>query len=215
MPAFPSAPMPPSEYLQRYLPAAFDEARAPEAARELKIQLGVRLSGEGGGEWLLDLEEGRVSVRPGSREQAAFSYVQSVEDWRGALWEGRGGLVGRGAAALFRPGASEVEAASRFVGDGALPGILAALGELRGLVGVVVTHPRGDWRVALQLGPGPIPAEPTTEVSVSAEDLDRMQAGELKPMEAFMAGRIRVTGDMTLMLQMQAAQMQGGKGRPA
>ena len=79
----------------------------------MTLALGVQLVGEGGGEWVLDLRGGDVRVRPGSRAETAFSYVQTVEDWRGALWEGRGGAVGRGAAALFRPGAPEVEAADR------------------------------------------------------------------------------------------------------
>jgi hypothetical protein len=152
-----------------------------------------------------------VRVRAGSRAETAFSYVQSVDDWRGALWEGRGGAVGRGAAALFRPGAREVEAAVGLVGAG-IPAAIASLRELRGLLHVVVSDSAGDWRVGLQLGPGEIPARPTTEVCVSATDADQMATGDLKPIEAFMAGRIRILGDMGLVLQMQAAQMQAAAG---
>jgi len=43
---------------------------------------------------------------------------------------------------------------------------------------------------------------------VSAADADRMASGERKPIEAFMAGRIRILGDVGLVLQIQAAQMQ-------
>ena len=35
-----------------------------------------------------------------------------------------------------------------------------------------------------------------------------MERGELDPMQAFMSGRLQVSGDMTLMMQMQAIQMQ-------
>jgi putative sterol carrier protein len=35
-----------------------------------------------------------------------------------------------------------------------------------------------------------------------------MDRGELDPMQAFMSGKLRVAGDMTLMMQMQAIQMQ-------
>jgi len=38
------------------------------------------------------------------------------------------------------------------------------------------------------------------------------KTGDLKPIEAFMAGRIRILGDMGLVLQMQAAQMQAAAG---
>ena len=207
MPEFPRSPVSPAELLENYLPAAI--ATAPSAGQigDVSVSLGVQLVGQGGGEWVLDLRDGAVSVRAGSREKAAFSYVQSVEDWRGALWDGRGGAVGRAAASLFRPGAAEVEAVVGQVGAG-IPAALQALEAVRGLLHVVVTDDRGEWRVGLQLGPGPVPAAPTTEVCVSAADADALFRGDLKPIEAFMAGRIRVLGDMGLVFQIQAAQMQ-------
>jgi len=207
MPEFPRSPVSPAELLENYLPAAI--ANAPSAGRigEVSVALGVQLIGEGGGEWVLDLREGAVSVRAGSREKTAFSYVQTVDDWRGALWEGRGGAVGRATAALFQPGAPEVEAAAGVVGAG-IPAVLQALEAVRGLLHIVVSDDRGEWRVGLQLGPGAVPAAPTTEVCVSSADADALFRGDLKPIEAFMAGRIRVLGDMGLVFQIQAAQMQ-------
>ena len=218
MPEFPVSPVSPAELIEKYLPAAFAATARPAHAADVALALGVQLVGEDGGEWVFDLRGGDVSVRPGSRAETAFSYVQTVEDWRGALWESRGGAIGRGTAALFHPGAPEVEAGIGLVGAG-IPAAIKALGELRGLLHVVVSDVGGDWRVGLQLGPGEIPAKPTTEVCVSAADADQIASGELKPIEAFMAGRIRILGDMGLVLQMQAAQMQaaaafsGGAGR--
>ena len=43
---------------------------------------------------------------------------------------------------------------------------------------------------------------------MSAADAEALERGELDPMQAFMSGRMRVAGDMTLMMQMQAIQMQ-------
>jgi hypothetical protein len=207
MPEFPRSPVSPAELLESYLPAALAAAPSADRIGDVSVELGVQLVGEGGGEWVLELSGGAVRVHSGSREKTAFSYVQSVADWRGALWEGRGGAVGRGAAALFRPGAPEMEAAVGLVGAG-IPAALQSLAPLRGLLHVVVSDDTGEWRVGLQLGPGEIPAAPTTEVCVSAADADAMLAGDLKPIEAFMAGRIRVLGDMGLVFQIQAAQMQ-------
>ena len=90
--------------------------------------------------------------------------------------------------------------------------MLEALAPLRGLLRVAVTDSGGEWRVDLQLGPGEIPEEPTTKLCVSCADADELAAGRLKPLEAFMAGRIRVTGDMGLVFQIQAAQLQRGPG---
>ena len=41
-----------------------------------------------------------------------------------------------------------------------------------------------------------------------------MERGELDPLQAFMAGRIEVSGDMTLVLQMQAVLMQAMRPPP-
>ncbi len=166
----------------------------------------MRLEGEGGGEWVLHLRGGGLEVRPGPRNEAAFTLVQSVADWRGALFEGRGGPFGRQAAGLFRPG----EAAGS--GPELTPAILDQLRALRGLIRMVVSGPGGDWSVAFQLGPGDIPAEPTTTLTVSEEDAAAMERGELDPLQAFMAGRVRIAGDMALLMQMQAIQMQAQTG---
>jgi hypothetical protein len=212
MAAFPKSPVPPAELLERWLPKAFAEAELPDEMRASDLRLGVCLTGKGGGEWVLELEGGELRVRPTSRGDTAFSYVQSVADWLGALWEGRGGLVGQATAGLFRPGEMPVAGgASGAAGMVALPSP-AAIEQMRaldGLVRVLVTDGQGgDWSVGFKLGPGPIPALPTTTVAVAEADVAAMQRGELNPLEAFMAGRIRVDGDMTLVMQMQAIAMQ-------
>ena len=66
----------------------------------------------------------------------------------------------------------------------------------------------GDWAVGAKLGPGAIPEEPTSTISVSADDLAAMASGELNPLEAFMAGRIQLAGDVALVMQIQATLMQ-------
>ena len=50
--------------------------------------------------------------------------------------------------------------------------------------------------------------QPTTTVSIRAEDADALERGDLNPLEAFMGGRIQVAGDLSLLMQMQAIQMQ-------
>jgi putative sterol carrier protein len=87
---------------------------------------------------------------------------------------------------------------------------------LSGLVRMCVTGGEGgDWSLGLKLGPGEIPAEPTTTVSLRAEDADALERGELNPLEAFLGGRIQIAGDVTLLMQMQAIQMQTASARPA
>jgi len=204
---FPSVPLPATEFLESWFPGAFASAPAPPGAEEVDVRLGILLQGEGGGEWVLHLDHGMLRVEAGSREEAAFTYVQSVADWRGALWEGRGGAVGEGAAQFFKPGAPAANAGQ--LGGAPPASALSEMEKLDGLIRMVVTGGEGgDWSVAFKLGPGAIPPEPTTSVRITAEDALALQKGELDPMAAFMGGKMQVTGDMTLMMQMQAIQMQ-------
>jgi hypothetical protein len=218
MTEFPPQPIEPATFMEEFVPAAFAALGVAQLVGDLEtdLALGARLEGEGGGDWLYRLRGGRLEVESGSRDEAVISVIQSVEDWRGALWEGRGGVFGRQAAALFRGGVSAVPGL-----ETARPPNFAAfeaLRELDGLVRVIVLGGEGDardpelnWTVDIKLGTGPLPADATTTVSLTEEDARALESGELDPMQAFMAGRVRVEGDMTLMLQMQAVLMQAAQ----
>jgi len=206
MTEFPAAPISPQEFIEQYVPKAFAEAELPSELQQGEAKLGVLLRGDGGGKWLLHLDGGSLSIAAGTHDGASMTIVQSVEDWRGALWEGRGGAIGKQATAIFRPG-QQASAST-----GAPAPTLASIKQLEtldGLLQMVVTGGEGgDWAVGMRLGPGEVPEEPTCTVSISAADAAEMEAGTLDPMQAFMSGRIQVVGDMTLMMQMQAIQMQ-------
>ena len=171
----------------------------------------MQRDGEGGGEWVFDVQAGSLAVRGAPREETAFTYVQSVEDWRGCLWEGRGGGIGKQAATLFKPGSAPAARPGQMgqIGGAPSPSALEQMRKLDGVIKMVVTGGEGgDWSVAFKLGPGPIPPEPTATLSFTAEDAAALERGELDPMQAFMSGRIQITGDMTIVMQMQAIQMQ-------
>jgi putative sterol carrier protein len=203
---FPESPISPAEFFERFLPRAFAEGDLPHEVRRVEVTLGVQLDGHGGGEWVFELREGELAVESGSRAEADFTVVQSVEDWRGALWEGRGGAIGKQAASLFRPGPRPAVGA---LGAAPSPAALGRLQGLDGLIRMIVSGGEGgDWQVGFKLGPGPIPEDATTTVTISAADADALERGELNPLEAFMAGRIQIAGDLALMMQMQAIQMQ-------
>lgn len=207
MAGLPTKPVSASEFFERFLPKAFASAGLGEALDTLGVPLGVHLDGRGGGEWLLELRGGRLRVERGSRATAAFTVVQSVEDWRGALWEGRGGEIGRRAMGLFRPADGAVTRIAELVAPTA--SAFGRLQALSGLVRIAITGGEGgDWALGLMLGPGEIPAEATTTVSLRAEDADAMVRGELGPLEAFMGGRVQIAGDVALLMQIQAIQMQ-------
>jgi hypothetical protein len=205
MSELPPASTRPEEFFERWLPRAFERAQRPAEVQQVELDLGVRLEGEEGGEWLFRLQGGKLKVERGASEPAAFTLVQSVADWRGCLWEGRGGVFGRQAAALFQADATPETAAG--AGRALGPAALSRLRALRGVVRMVVAGgPGGDWRLDLKLGPGPLPPQPTATVVVRAEDAAAMEQGELDPMQAFMAGRVQLAGDLGLLMRVQAAQ---------
>ena len=213
MSAFPADPVEPSRFMEEVVPALFESSEPGTALDELDVRLGVRLDGEGGGEWILHIQQGQLSVTSESRDQASFTIVQSVDDWRGALWEGRGGVFGEAAATVFRQGGVGGDAAgtsaSPVPGGAPDPAAMAQLETLDGLIQVVVTGGEGgDWATGFKLGPGAIPDEPQTQITVTDEDARAMQTGELDAMQAFMQGKIVVAGDMALMMQMQAIALQ-------
>lgn len=199
------------EFMESWFPKAFAEAAIPEETRRIAVTLGVRLQGEGGGDWLLHLDHGALRVESAPVEAAPFALIQSLEDWRGCLWEGRGGVFGRQAALLFQPDAASRAAATAGVGPARAlsPAILAQLQALKGTLRIVVSGAdEGDWKVDFKLGEGPTSAEPSTLLSVNAEDAEAMGRGELDPIQAAMTGRLQVSGDMALLIQMQTIQMQ-------
>ncbi len=206
MTALPPATTPAKEYLEDWLPKAFAAVPPPDAAKDVDVKLGVKLEGSGGGEWVFHMNRGSLAVSPGSAEPCAFTLIQTVEDWRGAIWEGKGGAFGKQAAAMFQPGTQ-----SSGQGPGGRPmnpQAIERLGALKGVIRMVVSGgPGGDWKVDFKLGPGPVPADPTTTVTVLHDDAEAMSRGELDPMQAFMSGKIQIAGDMALMMQMQAASM--------
>ena len=203
MPELPSEPLSPKEFMEGFIPAALAEATLDA---ETDVKLGVKLDGEGGGEWVVHLSGGQFKVDATERDVAAFTLVQTVDDWRGGLWEGRGGVFGEQAKTLLTQGGAGGE-------DAPPPNVkvMEQLEALGGLIQATVTGGEGgDWSIGFKLGPGAIPDEPTTHIKIDAADAEALQSGSLDPMQAFMSGKIQVIGDMALMMQMQAIAMSAG-----
>jgi putative sterol carrier protein len=217
VPQFPPKPLAPKEFLEKWLPEAFAASTPPPGSEDVDVKLGVKLEGEGGGEWVVHLAKGRMNVTQAPRDETAFTVVQSVADWRGALWEGRGGAIGKQASALFRPGEVAPARPGQMQGAGApSPAALEQMRALNGVIRMIVAGGAGgEWKVDFKLGPGAIPEQPSTTITVSADDAAAMERGELDPMTAFMSGRMQVAGDMALMMQMQMIQMQAAAAAQA
>jgi hypothetical protein len=203
---FPKSPIDPDEFFESFVPKRFAALTLPRPLTSVTLQLGVHLHGHGGGEWLYHLREGDLDVVAGGCDDASFTLIQSVEDWRGTLWEGRGGVVVERGRKLLRPEGVRKAAAVRGAARSAVDSdLVERLADLDGVLEAVVTDgPGGDWSLALQFGPGVVPKEPDTTVRISHADAHKMANGDLPPLHAFLAGRVSVAGDMLLVMQLQA-----------
>lgn len=220
-----SQPIPAEAFFEDVVPRTLAGLLGDRRLPPTGLALGVALTGAGGGEWVFRVDDGRLAVERTARDAAVLTLVASVDDWKGALWGGRGGPVGRGAAALLSgrlPGALRAVVSGTEEAPGPadpswswLEG-LAPLAELRGLVrAVLADETEGDWAVAVQLGPGPIAPQPTVTITLASDDATALERGELDLLTAFMAGRLAVEGDMALLLQIQAIAMQALAPPPA
>jgi hypothetical protein len=155
--------------------------------------------------WVLDLTEERCACARARAEKTAFSYVQTVADWRGALWEGRGGAVGaapRRCSVRARP-----RSRPRSGSSAGNPAAIEALGALRGLLHVVVSDRRREWRVGLQLGPAR--SRPSRHRAVRVRGrCGRDARGRPQADRGVHGGRHPRARRHGLVFQMQAAQMQ-------
>jgi hypothetical protein len=204
MSELPPATTSPKDFFESWMPEAFAKAKLPRALREADLTLGVRLEGDEGGEWTLGLRGRQLCVAEAPRDAALLTVIQSVDDWRGAIWEQRGGPVGRRAAAIFGLGANGPPLGNAKTS----PAALNRLASFDALIRMLVSDGEGgDWRVDVKLGPGEIPAEPTTQVSIRDGAAAALAKGELDALLAFARGKILVSGDKSILMRLKAARL--------
>jgi len=215
MSTFPDRPVPSHEFIEDVVPSLFAEAELEPAEEAVDLKVGIVLRGDpdpgpdrdAGGEWTLHFVAGELGIARGREETCEITVVQSVADWRSALWEGRPGLIAdlvdqireNGPEALRPPGPP---------GGGPPPDPLKGISDLRGLIEAVIADERGpDWRVGVLIGPGAIPEAPQATIRLGAEQADAIRTGALHPLEALITGQLQLDGDLGLILQLQAVAM--------
>lgn len=217
---FPPHPVSPRVFFEEWLPALFASLEVDSAERAIELELGVILrgvaEGDEGGEWTLHFSAGELGVRPGRVDDCAITIIQRVEDWRSALWEGRPALIADAVAATFASGA----AGPRLAADAARlenPDALKGLSQIQGLIEAIIASEEvdgEDWRIGIQIGPGPIPESPQATILLGVAQADAIRRGDLHPLEALMTGQLRLEGDLGLIIQLQAVAMTASMPKP-
>lgn len=182
-------------FFTEWLPQAFACEYGPGRRDSRDITVAVRLDGEGGGRWVLDVRNGALSLRhpdgPGPEPQVSLS--QPIADWR-AMAVGEEGAID-----LAPPNASPLDVL--FV-DPTSRQVLA----VRGTVRFEVTgYNHRVWWMQVKFGTQPEPPTPDAVISVDATTYAEILAKRLMPPEAYFSGQISMLGDTALAMQLAMA----------
>ena len=179
-----------SDWLPREFAAEFGAGKRAAA----DITVAVRLEGEGGGEWILDVKGGTLSERkPGSVGPSPMvSMTQSVADWR-ALAVGEDGAN----VDLAPPQASPLDVL--FVD----PQSRQLMNAIKGLVRFEVHGYHGrTWAMEVKFGAQSPGDEPDATISVDAVTYAAILARKMAPPEAYFSGKIQMRGNTSLAMQL-------------
>lgn len=209
----PPEPVPPRVFIHDTVPALFSELELRAVERELELKVGVVLRDDGGrmegGAWTLHLVQGELGIADGRADDCDVTILQAVDDWRSAFWEGRPRLVADLVEAIDEARPQEL----RSIGDANRPhnpDALRELAEIRGRIDAVIPgdgagdEDHDEWRLAIVVGPGPIPETADATIRLGADEAEAMRRGALHPVEALITGQLRLEGDLGLIIRLQA-----------
>jgi putative sterol carrier protein len=175
----------PETFFEQLLPMGFETQREAGGAVPQDFTMQYVLTGDGGGEWAVTIEGGKMSTKKG-RHDAVITFTLSADDWRDAV-------LGRNGAAITlllpqsRPGR---------------PDNTARVKQMKGTVAQELARDGMDpFKLEMCFGGA---AAPRTILKMKLADFVAMQEGKLNGQEAFMTGRLRIEGDMAFMMQIAA-----------
>jgi len=175
----------PAQFFETIVPEGF--AADPENASQDDATLVYVVTGDGGGEWTLEVGGGKMTVTRGKSE-ALVTYTVGAQDATDAI----NGRNGASPALLIPPRR-----------PGAKPGAGAAVKALRGTLALNLTRPSGEpFKIETCFNGA---ATPRTTMTIALSDQLLMVDGKLNGQEAFMTGKMKVEGDMGFMMQVGMA----------
>jgi hypothetical protein len=179
-----------ADWLPREFAAEFGVGR--RAAQDITVA--VHLSGDAGGDWVLDVKGNKLLVREAGAlgPPPLATLRQSVADWRAFAVGEEGANVD-----LAPPQASPLDAL--FV-DPASRQIMSAV---KGTVRFEVTGYNGrTWWMIVKFGTQSEREPPDATITVDAVTYSQMLQRKLAPPEAYFSGKISLRGDTSLAMQL-------------
>ena len=178
----------PKDFFESWLPKEYDRLKASIRPAPPNIRAQVRLGGDGGGNWLLELAGGALTVSNRTVPDADIAMAMSVPDWR-AITVGEDGP----GLDLAPPEGMSIE--NWFIN----PAIHQALASINGTLRIEIPGFRGrTFAIALTFHGA---AQPQATISVDAETVAAIRSGALPAPQAFFAGKILLSGDTAFAMQ--------------
>jgi len=195
----------PQRFYEDLVPRAFREGRdqtkemIPTLA-EIRASLRAEVQGEGGGVWTLTLSEGGLQVRPEALPDPLVALVQTRADWQVSVTKGLGGVLTRLSGSMSTPPATTPGTPRPFL----TPQKFDRLKLLRGVMNFDVAGYEGDRTIRLKiiLNGALEGKDPTSFLTMTAADYRDVAEGRLLPQQAFLQGKLRITGDPAFALQL-------------
>ena len=181
-------------FFEQWLPGAFVAGLSPGRQRSVEVDVRVCIEGEGGGAWDVRVQSGGLFVEEPRAGERSLTIRQSVRDFRALAWG--------------EPPAHQLVPARGTALDLLFidPQLQQLIQTVRGTVRLEVTDYNGrDWQITLKLGAGPAPDAPDAVISIDADTHARIVARTLAPPEAFFSGRVKITGNAALAMQLAMA----------
>ena len=189
----------PSEFFEKWLPEQFEivktELGADKWVAVPEISLACTLTGEGGGTWRLAINGGILSVSQGAGDGALVELTTAVNDWRALVTPvSQGGLLPDPEAASAPPNLPMLN-----------PAALTQLTMIAGTLSIQIAGFQGrDWQLGATVKGA---AEPNASIVVDAATLEEIRTGAIAAPQAFFAGKIQISGDVSFAMQLGMAFM--------
>ncbi|NQT74626.1 MAG: SCP2 sterol-binding domain-containing protein [Chloroflexi bacterium] len=189
----------PARFFEEWLPSQVESfGELLEVYSEgISFAVSVKVTGDGGGEWTTGLSDGKPLFTSGLDPQALATITVSeenlVQSVTGQLDHLRAETPDMPADADLSPETIKQRAVD----------LINSLKEIEGSLHASVDGADPPLQVTVKFA-GEMKDPPDCDVRIKLEDVQRMASGDLDPMGAFMAGKIQIEGDASVLLQLFA-----------
>ncbi|HUT55858.1 MAG TPA: SCP2 sterol-binding domain-containing protein [bacterium] len=199
----PKAPMDitPARFFGEWLPAQVEPFKPliQAMAGDIAFTMAIKVTGDGGGEWTVKLAGGKLEVVPGLDPAALVTLALSEKNFVQAV-------TGQLDDLRMQPqGLPKGGLTPEIIKQQAQKNI-EALTQIHGLMEFHAEDPQRPFMVGIKFA-GPMKDQADCVIKMDQEDIRSMVKGETNPQAAFMSGKIRIEGDMGLLMQLAPLMM--------